>query len=147
MAFQGAYGCHSPRGRLHVWCWSDHEVRRLSRSVTVGLDENSRRRSYQRDTAMRSRSRREGLGDRHQHVVASWNLCSGRWLRLDWVVGYPGVVASSEPWPAGVDRRMGRCRTGCIEMSQRQISLGLKPTLDGSFISIQEPSMSKVSGL
>ena len=65
----------------------------------------------------------------------------------DWVVGCPGVEAVPERLPAGMDHHMDRCRTKCIDVSSDPMSPICELTLDGSFISIQEPSMSRpVSG-
>ena len=66
---------------------------------------------------MRSGLHREDSRDRHQHVVSSSDSSSGRWARLDQVVGSCGLVGDSVPSPAGMDRRMGRCRTGRVEVS------------------------------
>ena len=97
---------------------------------------------------IRSGSHREGSGDRRPHVASSAELDPGRWAYWDRVVGNCGLVGDSDPSPAGMDRRMDMYRTGWIEVSTRFVPPVRELTLDGSFISIQEPSMSKpVSGL
>ena len=53
------------------------------------------------------------------------------------------LVEDSVPSPAGMGHRMGKCRTGQVKVSICLMWPNLELTLDGSFMSIQEPSMSK----
>ena len=79
----------------------------------------------------------------HHRCVVSWSCSSsGRWACWDRVLGRCGPVGDSVPSPAGMDRRMGSYRTGQMEVSTHSVRPPGELTLAGSFISIQDPSMS-----
>jgi len=119
----------------------------LTTKLDVDLDicvgGHSHRRFYQRGMVMRSESHMEGSGDRRPHAVSSSKSSSGRWECWDPVVDLYGLVGVSDLSPVGMGRRMGRCKTEWNKMNTCSISSVQELTLAGSFISIQDPSMSK----
>ena len=71
-------------------------------------------------------------------------------MYLDWVEGRNEVVADSVRWLAGKGHRKGKRRTVGRRQIRNQTSskIKFKLTLEGSFMSIQDPSTSiPVSGL
>lgn len=81
------------------------------------LSEYPHRRSCRRGMVGHFGSHRGDLGGHHRRVVSCSWLSSGRWGCWGRVLGRCGPVGDSDPLPAGMDRRMGRYRTGRVGVS------------------------------
>ena len=113
-----------------------------SDSHSQELIEYSHRRSCRRGMVGHFGSHRGGSRGHHRHVVSCSWLSSGRWACWDQVRESCGLAEGFDLWPAGMDRRMGSYRTRRIGVSAHSVGPIRGLTLAGSFISIQDPSMS-----